>query len=103
MSRQKPNVTSSRANDTQVGGAHYKGAPVEVWDLVNLLGLDYFQGQVLRYLLRWKDKAGVEDLHKARHYLDKYIEMAEFDGTPAEYAATEATRSIAARVKGGTK
>jgi hypothetical protein len=36
---------------------------------------DYFQGQIIKYLMRWKKKGGVQDLEKARHYLDKYIEV----------------------------
>lgn len=67
----------STANKRQVGGSHYKkgkGA-VEHWDIVVQHDLDYFQAQILRYTMRWKDKGGVEDLEKARHFLDKYIEL----------------------------
>jgi Protein of unknwon function (DUF3310) len=64
------------ANDRQVGGEHYKtpGIP-EHWDLVAIFGWDYFQGQITKYLMRWRKKNGIEDLEKARHYLDKYIEV----------------------------
>ena len=67
------------ANDVQVGGDHYKqpGHHEEHWDRVARLGLDYFQGQITKYIERWKKKGGVQDLHKARHFLDKYIELAE--------------------------
>ena len=68
------------ANATQVGGSHYKteGKP-EHWDLVLLYDWDYFQGQITKYLMRWKFKgknqeARLDDLRKARHFLDKYIE-----------------------------
>ena len=63
------------ANDKQVGGGHYKNAKIEHWDFVAANGLDYFQGQITKYVCRWKDKGGVEDLEKARHFLDKYIEI----------------------------
>ena len=36
--------------------------------------LDYFQGNVVKYVSRYKDKNGLEDLKKARHYIDKIIE-----------------------------
>lgn len=67
-----------KANDHQVGGGHYKtpGLP-EHWDLVNMFGWDYFQGQITKYLMRWRKKNGLEDLQKARHYLDKYIEVEQ--------------------------
>lgn len=65
------------ANDRQVGGDHYKtdGLRPQHWDLVDLYEWDYFQGQITKYLMRWRKKNGIEDLEKARHYLDKYIEL----------------------------
>lgn len=65
------------ANDRQVGGTHYKTGGEEHWDRVQRLKLDYFQGQITKYVERWKLKNGVEDLKKARHFLDKYIEINE--------------------------
>jgi hypothetical protein len=37
--------------------------------------LGFLQGNAIKYLARWKDKGGIEDLRKARHYLDKLIEV----------------------------
>jgi len=66
----------SSANKRQVGGTHYKkDGAVEHWDMVWQWKLDYFQGQITKYVMRWKDKGGVQDLEKARHFLDKYIEL----------------------------
>jgi len=65
------------ANDIQVGGDHYKIGGEEHWDRVYRLRLDYFQGQITKYVERWKDKNGLQDLKKARHFLDKYIELLE--------------------------
>lgn len=67
------------ANDTQVGGSHYKNhgnADLQHWDMVVLFKLDYFQGQITKYIMRWRDKGGVKDLEKAQHFLAKYIEVA---------------------------
>lgn len=70
-----------RPNDVQVGGDHYKKyGDLQPWDVVVRLDLDYFQGVIFKYLVRWKDKHGVEDLKKARHFLDKYIEVQEHYG-----------------------
>lgn len=64
------------ANDRQIGGTHYKGeGKVEHWDIVAQWNLDYFQGQITKYIMRWKSKGGLQDLEKARHFLDKYIEL----------------------------
>jgi len=63
------------ANDKQVGGKHYGGGDLQHWDIVDKFKLDYFQGQITKYIMRWRNKNGLEDLLKARHFLDKYIEL----------------------------
>lgn len=73
---------AGHANDRQVGGEHYGGKSLQHWDLVDYYGWDYFQGQIIKYMMRWRDKNGMEDLKKARHFLDKYIELnATHEGT----------------------
>jgi hypothetical protein len=62
------------ANTRQVGGRHYGLSTFQHWDVVVKFDLDYFQGQITKYLMRWRQKNGVEDLEKAKHYLEKYIE-----------------------------
>ncbi len=70
------------ANARQVGGQHYKTEHgLEHWDLVRMFGWDYMQGQIIKYLMRWRAKAGVQDLQKAAHYLEKYIEQEQQDGS----------------------
>jgi len=76
-----------KANTRQVGGQHYKIGGEEHWDRVARLGLDYFQGQITKYVERWRLKNGVQDLEKARHFLDKYIEL----NSPAPPRTTEFT------------
>lgn len=63
------------ANDGQVGGTHYKGSAIQVWDFAHANGLDFLQGNVVKYVVRFRAKGGVSDLLKARHYLDKLIEL----------------------------
>ena len=62
------------ANETQVGGTHYKTG-FQHWDLVLMLGLPYLPAQVTRYLSRWKKKNGLQDLEKAYHYINKMVEQ----------------------------
>lgn len=64
------------ANDRQVAGDHYD-SPVQHWDYAASNHFDYFQGCITKYIHRWRDKGGVDDLKKAAHYLEKYIELAE--------------------------
>ena len=61
-------------NDTQIGGSHYQ-KKIQTWDYIAVNGLGYLEGNVIKYVSRYKEKNGVEDLKKARHYLDKLIEL----------------------------
>lgn len=63
------------ANEIQVGGTHYKGKSIQPWDYIAANDIGYFEGNIIKYISRWKDKGGVDDLKKARHYLDKLIEL----------------------------
>lgn len=63
------------ANAIQHGGTHYKGKPIEPWDYIAANGIGFFEGNAIKYLSRWRDKGGIEDLKKARHYIDKLIEL----------------------------
>ena len=63
------------ANERQVGGSHYGLSNFQHWDLVALFKLDYFQGQITKYVMRWRNKNGLPDLEKAQHFLEKYIEL----------------------------
>lgn len=58
---------------TQVAGTHYQRA-IQPWDIISEWELDFWEGNVLKYLLRWKHKDGVQDLQKAKHYLEYLIE-----------------------------
>jgi hypothetical protein len=81
--------TPSRANDTQVAGDHYKQFQIEPWDAIIDWGLGYLDGNAVKYLSRWRHKNGIEDLKKARHYIDKLIEteMEKQNGTDPESTA----------------
>ena len=70
-------VTNGTANGQQVAGKHYKDKAVQPWDYIYANNLCYFTGNCVKYVSRWKDKGGVDDLKKARHYLDKLIELEE--------------------------
>lgn len=78
------------SNDKQVGGEHYK-SPIQHWDYVVANDLDYFQAQITKYVTRWKKKNGVQDLLKAQHFLEKYIELNSKLGSAAMGRAEEPT------------
>ena len=66
-----------RANEQQIGGAHYAVKAIQPWDYIIDNNLGYLEGNVVKYVSRWKDKGGIEDLKKAQHYLQKLIEVTE--------------------------
>jgi len=67
----------SEVNGGQVGGDHYRTKAIQPWDYIASNGLGFFEGNVVKYVTRWKEKGGTADLLKARHYLEKLIELSE--------------------------
>ena len=66
------------ANDKQIGGEHYQREGAQQhWDYAWEHEYDQFQYCITKYVDRHKQKNGLEDLYKARHHLDKYIELLE--------------------------
>lgn len=61
----------------QVAGSHYKEMAIQPVEFIHKNGIGYMEGNVIKYLVRWRSKNGLEDLKKARHYLDLLIEMEE--------------------------
>ena len=61
-------------NDEQVGGEHYQ-KPIQPWDYITLNRLGYLEGNIIKYVTRYKEKNGLQDLYKAKHYLEKLIEV----------------------------
>jgi hypothetical protein len=62
------------ANDKQINGDHYRGA-IQTWDYIIAHDLGFLEGNIIKYVTRFRKKNGVQDLEKARHYLDKLIEV----------------------------
>lgn len=73
-----PGRTRIGTRSRQVGGGHYVDHRIQPWDVIDEYGLDFYRGSVLKYVLRAGAKPGnsrLQDLKKARHYLDKAIEL----------------------------
>ena len=66
-----------KALDRQEGGSHYKDKPIQPVEYCMANGIGFMEGSVIKYCTRWKDKGGVQDLKKARHFLDVLIEYEE--------------------------
>ena len=64
------------AFDGQVGGNHYKSFKIQPAEFIHVNGLGYMAGNIVKYVCRYplKHSSGIEDLRKARQYLDMLIE-----------------------------
>ena len=65
----------SLANANQVGGEHYRNKAIQPWDYIVSNNLGYLEGCVVKYVSRYKEKGGMQDLEKAAHYLQKLMEI----------------------------
>lgn len=63
------------ALEIQVDGTHYKDKPIQPVEYIHANGLGFCEGNIVKYVSRWRDKGGIKDLEKARHYLDILIQL----------------------------
>ena len=63
------------ALDTQIGGIHYKNFSIEPIEFIHKNGIGFCEGNAIKYLVRWREKGGKQDLLKAKHYIDLLLEM----------------------------
>jgi hypothetical protein len=64
------------SNVKQIGGEHYLKA-IQPWDFIVANDLGFLEGNIVKYITRYKEKGGVVDLQKAKHYLEKLIELED--------------------------
>lgn len=67
---------------SQVGGTHYEDMEIQPWEVIARADLDFWEGNVVKYVMRYKTKNGLEDLMKARHYLEYLIHREAEKGEP---------------------
>lgn len=65
--------------DQQVGGGHYKDMTIQPVEFIHANGIGYMEGNVIKYVTRWRKKNGIADLEKARHYIDLLIQPEKRD------------------------
>ncbi len=61
--------------DIQVGGGHYKNKAIQPIEYCMANGLNACESAVVKYITRWADKGGLEDLEKVKHYVDLLIKL----------------------------
>ena len=63
------------ALDKQVSGDHYKSLKIQPIEFIHANGIPFAEGSVIKYVTRWRDKGGIADLEKAKHFLEILIEL----------------------------
>lgn len=61
--------------DKQVAGSHYKDLPIQPVEYIHANAMGYLEGNVVKYVSRWRKKNGIADLEKAKHYIELLIEL----------------------------
>ena len=61
--------------DVQIGGGHYKELAIQPVEYIHKNNLGFIEGCVVKYVTRWRDKGGLNDLRKAVHFLQILIEL----------------------------
>ena len=65
----------SNALDVQVDGSHYKDQAIQPVEYIHANNIGYMEGNVIKYVSRWRKKNGIADLEKAKHYIELLIEL----------------------------
>jgi len=61
----------------QIGGNHYQSMVIQPIEFIVANNIPFLEGNVIKYVCRHRNKNGIEDLKKARNYLDRLIEIEE--------------------------
>ena len=76
--------------DTQVGGDHYTKGSIQPIEYIMANDLGFAEGNVVKYVTRHKYKNGIEDIKKARHYLDFILrEYLDYEASEKKYEEDE--------------
>lgn len=75
----------NRPSDKQIGGKHYGNMAIEPVEFAMKNNLDFCQSSIIKYVCRFRDKNGIEDLKKAKHYIDILINSEYPDSEDKEF------------------
>jgi hypothetical protein len=63
------------AFETQVAGSHYKDLKIQPVEYIHANNIPFIEGSIIKYATRWRDKGGIKDLEKIKHFVDLLIEL----------------------------
>lgn len=70
------NESDSVTGSKQIGGDHYKSLVIQPADYIMKNDIPWAEGCVIKYVTRWRTKGGVQDLEKAKHFIEMLIRFA---------------------------
>jgi hypothetical protein len=70
-----PLEAPTSALSKQVSGGHYKKLKIQPIEYIHANKVPFAEGNVIKYVTRWRDKGGIADLEKAKHILELLIEL----------------------------
>ena len=70
-------IINKKMTDIQIGGNHYSDMTIQPIEFIHKNNLSFTQGNIIKYVCRYKSKGGIEDLNKAKHCIDLLIELEE--------------------------
>ena len=68
-------LMSKKTLEKQIDGNHYKKMKIQVVEFCHANNIPFMEGAAIKYLCRWKDKDGLRDLEKAKHFIEMLIEL----------------------------
>ena len=68
------------ALDVQVGGGHYKDMAIQPLRFILANKLEFCEANVVKYICRWRNKNGKQDLLKAQHYISVLLQELDNEG-----------------------
>lgn len=79
VDRPQPTLEKSRSTQdplrVQVDGSHYKKLAIQPIEYIHANGIPFAEGSVIKYVSRWRDKGGIKDLEKAKHFIELLISL----------------------------
>ena len=68
--------------EKQVNGDHYVKCAIQPIEYIHANNMPFCEGNVVKYVTRWRNKNGVADLEKAKHYIELLIELESRNAKP---------------------
>lgn len=75
-----PPTAAPSALNVQAGGDHYKKLKIQPIEYIHANSIPFAEGSVIKYVTRWRDKGGLRDLEKAKHFIELLIELEQNNG-----------------------